>query len=287
MAEPLRCITPHYYILKRDTTDESVNLQLEALQQDFIQRTQGNSSVLPESFNEPKICELLSHVQSGVIGHGQLRPGFIRSSCETSNIVIYLQRTDNPSKIPDLTKTLGFMSAKVRENNTLELELIATSIIYKGCGANILNTFLASAKNAGFDHCYLYSLLSPFPFYQHQGFTYLGSMKGNRQKDYLYIDLQTNTIKPSNLSSIRFDPPKPGTTIKNPMHHELMEFMAPNTPFENVQPSNLARLSNFRTNRKRDKNGRMYVLFTRKRGNKRVNKRVNEDNKKKQKKQNK
>lgn len=221
-----------------------------------------------EPSNEIKIQQLLSHVESGVIGHGYLQPKFIRNSCETSNIIIYLQRIDNETKIPKLTKTLVFMTAKVRENNAIELELISTSIIYKGCGSNILNTFLLAAREAGFDNCYLYSLLGAIPFYQSLGFIYLGRMKGNKDKDYFYKDL-TNSIKPGNISKISFDPPSPGTTFRIPTYNQVINFASPNIPYQFVQPSNLLNLKYYSNHLKTGKNGKRYVAsnaFTRKRG---------------------
>jgi hypothetical protein len=255
----LHCVNPYYYVLIRDTQDDQMNRQLEIFQQEFLRKTPGHSQAIPETENETQLCQLLKHVESGVIGRGQLHPKFIRSSCEKSNIVIYLQRNDNPGKLPELVKTLGFLTAKVRENNTLELELIGTSMIYKGCGSNLMNTFLQSARTGGFEHCYLYTLLSPFQFYQKVGMTYLGHTRGNANtvpKDYMTIHLQGNHIQDVDLTSIVFDPPKPGTTFTVPHRPELMRFMSPNQPYGNLQPEHLTRLSEFMPKRKTSKLGK-------------------------------
>jgi hypothetical protein len=259
MSNPLHCVNPYYYILIRETFDPRMNHQLEIFQQEFIRKTPGHSQAISEIVNEEKICELLTHVDRGVIGRKQLHPKFIRSSCEKSNIVIYLQRNDNPGRLPELVKTLGFLTAKVRGNNTLELELIGTSIIYKGCGSNLINTFFQSARNAEFEHCYLYTLLSPFQFYQKIGMTYLGHTRGNNNtapKDYMTIHLQGNHIQDVDLSSIIFDPPKPDTTYTVPEHKRLTAFTSPNEPYGNLQPENLNRLDQLMPLRRTAKLGR-------------------------------
>ncbi len=262
MANILHYVNPYYYVLIRETRNDQMNHQLEIFQQEFLRKTPGHSQEISEAVNESKICELLNHVEKGIIGRKQLREKFIRSSCEKSNIVIHLQRNDNPGRLPELAKTLGFLTAKVRENNTLELELIGTSLFYKGSGSNLINTFFQSARDAGFEHCYLYTLLSPFEFYQKVGMTYLGHTRGNRDtdpKDYMTIHLQGNHIQDVDLTSIVFDPPKPGATFTVKHRHELTAFTSPNQPYTNLQSSNLTRLSQLMPMRKTTKNGKRYL----------------------------
>lgn len=264
MANALRCVSPYYYILIRETHDPKMDHQLEILQQEFIRKTAGHSQILPETLNETKITELMDHVREGFIGRKQLLPGFIQSSCRNANVVIYLQRNDNPGMIPELVKTLGFMTAKVRDNNTLELELIATSFIYKGCGSTMMNTFLHSAKDAGFENLYLYSLLSPFEFYQGMGFTYMGHTKEDRvtnakQKNYMMINLQKNDIRNFDIRKIKFQPPRPGTEMRVPTHKELMQFMDPSKPYPNIQPEHLKELGLMSQFRKTNKHGKKYL----------------------------
>jgi hypothetical protein len=206
----------------------------------------------------------MDHVKSGVIGRGQIHPKFITTSCQTSNVVIYLQRNDNPGRLPELVKTLGFLTARVRDDNTLELELIATSLIYKGCGSTMMNTFLQSARDAGFEHLYLYSLLSPLPFYQSQNLSYLGHTKEDpsrdiKQKDYMIMNLQTNNIRNFDITSIVFDPPRPGTEIKVPTHNQLMSFMTPNQPYSNINSEDLKEIRSMFKHRKTTKNGKKYL----------------------------
>jgi hypothetical protein len=261
MAALMRCVSPYYYVLIRDTLDDRMNHQLETFQQEFIKKTSGHSQILPETMNETKITQLMDHVREGVIGRGELIPGFIQKSCRNSNIVIYLQRNDNPGSLPDLIKTLGFMSARVRDNNTLELELIATSLFYKGCGSTMLNTFLHSARDAGFENLYLYSLLSPLPFYLNMGLSYLGHTRGDREtkpKDYMILNLQTNDIKDFDIKKIVFDPIKPGTEIITPTRNKLLEFTSPNQPYGNVQPEDLKEIGLRSQFRKTTKNGKKF-----------------------------
>jgi hypothetical protein len=262
MANLMRCVSPYYYVLTRETIDEGINQQLEAFKHDFVRKTVGHSQILPETMNETKITELMDHIRQGVIGRGQIQPTFIQSSCRNSNIVIYLQRNDNPGRLPELIKTLGFLTAKVRDNNTLELELIATSLIYKGCGSTLMNTFLQSARDSGFESLYLYSLLSPLPFYQNLGLTYLGHTRGDtnaKRKDYMIMNLQTNDIKDFDIRKIIFDPPRPGTQIETVPHDKFLEFMGKNKPYENVQPEHLSRVRSMSRFRKTTNNGKKYL----------------------------
>ncbi len=278
---PLVCVQPYYYILIRETTDDKMNHQLENLQQEFLRKTAGHSQIMTEAMNETKISELMEHIKVEVIGRGQLNPKFIEKSCRTAKVVIYLQRNDNPGRLPELVKTLGFMTAHVRKDNTLELELIATSQIYRGCGSTMMNTFLHSARDAGFEHLYLYSLLSPMPFYQGQKLTLSGYNKISN-KDYMIMDLQKNSIPKFDISRIAFDPPKPGTIIKVPTRNKLMEFMAPNQPYQNVSREHMNDIREMLKFRKTAKNGKRYLnqnsyaafLQSRKRGRQETNRRT-------------
>jgi ankyrin repeat protein len=94
--------------------------------------------------------------------------GYRLQSLSESNLIIAYYTTEEGKS--DNEKLIGFVTAKYRPNQFIDIDLICTNYRYKGVGKQLIQIVKDIAKESAIPKITLNSVLPSVPFYTYQGF---------------------------------------------------------------------------------------------------------------------
>ncbi len=167
---------------------------------------------------------------------------YVSNSLTNNDIILFLAKNDG-----NRINTRNFLSALslvFRNNDTVEIDVLVSLIVYKYGGSNLLTYLLNAMRESGIRLCVLKSLNTSFTFYQRYGFTYLGrktKKNTNSNTKELYFGFDTFTDKTPAIKRI----------IENPT---AINHIRRKVPFHIAQPVNVNVLEQFIVNQNMNNN---------------------------------